>query len=188
MARPTKLDKKLQTKIVKLLKTGVTVRDMCAHVGIAESTYYDWMARGEAGEDLFSEFAEAVSRALGDAKVVAIGTLRSAMSPYTQKASTTETFTETRVGRDGKPYDYVRKLERETVTLFQGDWRAAVEYLRRRFPEEWGDKSQVDVNISIELIAKTVQALEAAGIDATEFFQKAIARAEQRREFRDSSG
>lgn len=181
MARPTKLNKKLQTQIVKLLKTGVTVRDMCTHIGIAESTYYDWMARGEAGDEAFSEFSETVSRALGDAKVVAIGTLRSAMSPYTQKATSTETFTETRIGRDGKPYDYVRKTERETVTLFQGDWRAAVDYLRRRFPEEWGDKSQVDIKISAELIVKTINALEAAGIDANEFFQKAIARAEQQK-------
>jgi phage terminase small subunit len=49
-------------------------------------------------------------------------------------------------------------------------------------------KTDININVSIELVTKTVQALEAAGIDATEFFEKARARAEQRRGARDGSG
>jgi phage terminase small subunit len=42
-------------------------------------------------------------------------------------------------------------------------------------------KSEVNININVELVVKAVRALEDAGIDAQEFFEKAIARAERQR-------
>lgn len=180
MARPTKLNKTVQNKIVKLLKTGVSKADACAYVGIAESTFYDWCDRGQAGDEEFSEFSEAVTRATSAAKVVAIDSLRSAMTPYKQSSTTTETYTETKHDREGEPYEYKRKTERKTVTLLAGDWRAAVEYLKRRFPQEWSEKVTLDIEIKIELVVETIKALEDAGIDATEFFQRAKAQAESK--------
>lgn len=144
MARPTKLNKTLQSKLVKVLKTGATVADACQHVGIHKDTFYDWLKRGEAGEAEFSDFSDAVSRAFGNAKVVAIGTLRNAMTPYKQTSTTVETFTETKLDRSGKPYEYKRQTERKSVTVMAGDWRAAVEYLKRRFADEWGDRQKIE--------------------------------------------
>lgn len=178
--RNTLLTKALQKKIVKTLKAGATKADTCAYVGIGEATFYEWLERGEAGEAPFAEFAEAVTQALSDAKVVAIDSIRSAMTPYKQSSTTTETYTETKHDRQGQPYEYKRKTERKTVTLLAGDWRAAVEYLKRRFPQEWSEKVTLDIDIKIELVIQTIQALEDAGIDATEFFQKAKASAESR--------
>lgn len=154
--RKTKLTTPVQDKIIKMLKTGVSVTDACANVGISTSTFYDWLGRGEAGELPFSEFSSAVSRAFSDAKVTAIGTIRGAMSPYTQKTVKTETYTETRVVKDkagnpvldedGQPqtFEYVEKTVTKTETTFQGEWRAAADYLKRRFPLEWGDRLQVE--------------------------------------------
>lgn len=133
----------VQKEIVRLLELGVTIADTCAHAGIGERTYYDWVRRGEAGEEPFQQFSQAVSRAHGAAKVKAIETLRTAMSPYNTTRTTTETFTETRLGRDGKPYDYKRVKQSKTVERMQGDWRAALEYLKRRFPDEWTERHQV---------------------------------------------
>lgn len=156
MARPRKLNDKRQTALIKLIKTGVSIADACAHVGIAQSTYYDWMARGEAGDEGFTEFSEAISRARVDAKITAIGTIRTAMSPFTQKSTKTQTYTEIRevkdksgnliLDEDGKPvtYEYKEVTVTKTVTVMQGDLKAALEYLRRRYPDEWGDRLRVD--------------------------------------------
>jgi transposase-like protein len=144
MGRRTKLTDPVQKQIVQLLETGVTIADTCAHVGIAKSTYFDWIRRGEAGEAGYSDFSDGVSRAHGAAKVKAIETLRAAMSPYNTTRTTTETFTETRMKRDGTPYEYTRVRKSRTVERMLGDWHAALEYLKRRFRDEWGDRIEID--------------------------------------------
>lgn len=140
MGRPSKLTGKVQKQIVKLLEMGVTIADTCAAVGIVDSTYYDWVKRGAEGDEAFSEFSDAVSRAHNAAKLKAIETLRTAMAPYSQ--TSTKTFTETRTRKDGTTYEY--KRQEKTVTRYQGDWRAALEYLKRRFPDEWTERIEVD--------------------------------------------
>lgn len=150
MGRPTKLDAKLQRQIVKALKTGATIADVCRHVGIHRDTFYEWLKRGEAGEAPYSDFSDAVTRAQEAAKMAAIGTLRTAMSPWTQTEKTVETFTETRFRRNGEPYEYKRMKTVETKRRMQGDWRAAVEYLKRRYKDEWGDRLEVDWRRELE--------------------------------------
>lgn len=144
MARPTKLTKALRNKIVAALKTGASIADVCQHVGIAEQTYYNWKARAEEGEPEYLEFLEATTRAQAHAKATAIKTLKTAMQPYEQTTVTREIFTETRMTPGGFPYEYKRQLERTAVTHYQGDWHAAVEYLKRRHYDEWGDKARID--------------------------------------------
>lgn len=174
MARPTKLNKALQTKLVKLLKTGATVADACQHVGLAESTFYDWQAKGDAGDSEFLEFSEAVNRARNDAKVSAIDTLRTAMSPYRETSTTTETFTETRLDRKGAPYEYTRQTERKTVTLMAGDWRAAVEYLKRRYPDEWSEKRILELGLTPELLKRLDEVAKQADVPASELFENML--------------
>lgn len=181
MARPTKLTKPLQSKIVKLIKTGVSIADACSVVGIEDSTFYNWQQRGEAGEAEFLEFLEATTQARDAAKVKAIDTLHAALSPTIGKTKTVDVFRETRVNAYGREYEFKRTSERESITEYPADWRAAVEYLKRRFPKEWSEKVTLDVEIKIELVVETIKALEDAGIDATEFFQKAKSQAESRR-------
>lgn len=168
MGRPTKLDAKLQKAIVVGLKTGATINDVCSSVGIGKATYYQWleigeaalagephprMPEGEAEQKLFADFADAVTRAQSDAKHAAIKTLRAAMNPYTETHKFTKSFKETRLKRDGTAYEYKREEASKTTIRRQGDWRAALEYLKRRHYDEWGDRSKLDLDPDAAIIA-----------------------------------
>lgn len=56
-------DEKLTAAMVALLTHGSTLAIACAHVGISTSTYYQWLARGQAGEEPYGSFARECTRA-----------------------------------------------------------------------------------------------------------------------------
>lgn len=58
MARRTVLTDTLAYEVAANLEEGCSIADACALAGIAESTYHDWVRRGDAGEAPFSEFSE----------------------------------------------------------------------------------------------------------------------------------
>lgn len=164
MPRPTKLNPELQQKIVERLQAGSTIKATCDSVGIAESSYYLWIAIGEAhskGEthanmprtiaerDAYSEFSEAVTRAQADGLIQAAVRFRQGMNPYDTESVTTETLEETRLDKEGKPYTYRKTVTKKTVAHMPGDWRAAMEYLARRDPANWAQQK-----ISHELTGK----------------------------------
>lgn len=76
--RKLTLTEDLKINICRILEDGTTVKDACAIVGIGQSTYFEWVAIGNAyrnGEnhermpkriadrEMFAEFAEATTRA-----------------------------------------------------------------------------------------------------------------------------
>ena len=174
MARPTKLNKTLQSKLVKLLRAGVSIADACAHVGLGERTFYDWMARGESGEDDFSQFSQDINRARNNAKVTAIDTLHSAAMPYKTRTVYKEHVVETRLKRNGEPYDYRHTSEHETINYFPGDWRAAVEHLKRRYPDEWSEKRILELGLSPELLERLEKVAKDANVPASVLFENMI--------------
>lgn len=166
MARPTELNKKLQTTICKHLKDGCSVRDACAVVGLSHRAYFKWRQRGLAelarietggepnqAEAIYANFAEKTAIAIASAKTHAIATIARGMDWRTEITTTTKTRTETRLDAEGKPYEY--KEEEVTVTKkhLPGDTRPAIEYLRRRHFTEWGDKHQVQLGVWEQAIA-----------------------------------
>lgn len=79
MTRPSDLTPELQSQLINILSTGVPIRDACAFVGIAESTYYKWMKRGEAGkkgDKVYIEFFQSAMRARVQARVGAVAKIR----------------------------------------------------------------------------------------------------------------
>lgn len=87
MARRTKLTPELQAEIVKVLRGGAYVEDACAFVGLSKSSFYDWMQRGAAGEEPFSEFSDAVEKARADAVVRNIALVQNAANSSWQAAA-----------------------------------------------------------------------------------------------------
>lgn len=69
MARPTKLTSAITSKIVEAIKAGATHEHAAQYAGINVATFYDWKAKGEAGEEGFSEFSDALKTAEGQGAV-----------------------------------------------------------------------------------------------------------------------
>src|SRR6185437_6725254 len=63
IGRPTKLTPKLQIEICTSLATGAYVETAAALHGINKQTLYDWLKRGNKGEEPYVGFLDAVKRA-----------------------------------------------------------------------------------------------------------------------------
>lgn len=150
MARKSKRNDKLESKIAEYLSGGSTIKDACAAVGIGEATYYEWVNK-------FPEFSEIATRAQAVARQRAIEAIRLALNVTEQKTETTELIKETRLRTvkrtlengsvvvEQVPYTHERMIAKTSTTKIPPDWRAGVEYLKRRDKEHWSDKTTVEV-------------------------------------------
>jgi hypothetical protein len=66
--RRTLLTTKLQSQLCGYLSDCCTIRTACEATGISETSFFEWVRRGEAGERPFAQFAQGVTRARGRAK------------------------------------------------------------------------------------------------------------------------
>lgn len=83
--RPTKLNDRTQTLITDLLSEGNTQVGACNAAGIAPATFYHWLERGEADHEadkqtIYSEFVDAVTRAIGQSEAALVKFARNAAS------------------------------------------------------------------------------------------------------------
>lgn len=63
MGRPTKLTPEVQTIIIEAVEAGNYFETAAALANICKATLYNWIEKGEAGEDLFVEFLDAIKSA-----------------------------------------------------------------------------------------------------------------------------
>lgn len=160
MPRPTKLTPDMQEEIVRRLRAGATIKATCDSVGIGTTTYYLWheignahldkqphdrMPRKVADREIYVAFVDATTRAQADGLIQAAIAFRTGMNPSQQVSNTTETVTETKLRtvkhKDGTveqvPYEQTKTINKRTTADMPGDWRAAMEYLARRDPDNW---------------------------------------------------
>ena len=163
MGRPSKFTPDAKKRILEALEAGATVKAACGWVPIHPDTYHNWIKRGKEEaerrdkngikegtkqwneEQSYFEFFRNATRAQQTGMVNAAVQFRSGMNPSQSVSETTVTTTETRIRTvrhgDGRvedvPYEHVKSEKRQTVTHNPGDWRAAMEYLARRDPENW---------------------------------------------------
>lgn len=171
--RNTKLTANIQREVVRLLKKGATIADTCNYVGIHVDTYFEWLKRGEADESPFSEFSEAVTRAQAAAHIKAVEAIKTALDPLTTNSTTTETYTETRISPFGKEFEYKEVKKRENITVAPPDWRAAVEYLKRRDPKHWSESVKLELS-NPALLKELLDLLKANGLDDAQVFRDMI--------------
>ncbi len=155
MPRPTKLTPEVRDRIIALLRAGNARRAAAEASGICEDTFYEWLKRGsERSRGEFSEFSEAVRRAESEAEALMVESVRKAARGYDKKTTRikTKTYTEEVNGPDGKPKKRAdgsaitaTVTERETVEIsgFMFHPSIAIEWLKRRRREDWGDKQEI---------------------------------------------
>lgn len=184
MARKSKLTPDTQARIVQLLEVGCTIEDACDQVGVSFQTYYNWRNRGElATSGIYLEFFEATTRAASRARVAAVTAIRSALTTQQQVTDTTETVTETKlrkIHKDGavieEPYTYTKTVTRNSVTKLPPDFRAGVEYLKRRDKANWSERTEnVNINVDPDTLRRFTEAAERAGVSAADMFNAMIA-------------
>lgn len=178
--RKSKLTPALQKQIVKLLEQGNSVEDVCSQIDITDRTYYNWRERGEkAAAELeadpdadlpedelsFFQFFQATTRALKNAKVKAVSAVFKSIEGFRTVEKTTVVFRETRYRKGKKeddepePYNY-EQIKTSTKTIQHApDAHTAIEFLKRRYPDEWSDRVRIDVDPAL---LKELQALAAA--------------------------
>lgn len=72
MGRPSKLTPALQERFVDHVRQGHYIETVCGVVGIHKSSYYLWMEKGEAGEQPYSDFYDAIKSAESAAEAEAL--------------------------------------------------------------------------------------------------------------------
>lgn len=118
MGRPTKLTSEIQERILGAIRSGAYNETAAAYAGIAESTFYAWLAKAnadreahpESGTD-FTEFQEAVEKAQSEAELEKLLIIRAAAK--------------------GTPTS-------EGVPGTAGTWQAAAWMLERQHPDRYG--------------------------------------------------
>lgn len=149
--RKSKLTPTLQQEIVDNLTLGCTVRDCCELAGINTDTFYDWMNKK-------SDFSDAVTQAQAKARRAAVMAIRINLAETKSKTAETVIFEETRlrwvaikneagqvIGKEQQPYTYRKTTVTNREAQTPPDWRAGVEYLKRRDNRNWSDKITITI-------------------------------------------
>lgn len=70
MARPTLYNEDLCLRLCQALEEGQSIADACALCGIGETTYHQWVKKGDDDEPPFVEFAELTRQARARGRAV----------------------------------------------------------------------------------------------------------------------
>jgi predicted DNA-binding transcriptional regulator AlpA len=148
--RKSKLSEGLQNDLVALIEKGATDIDACEVVGISTSSFYRWMNDGQDGENENKlRFYLAITAARARARMDAVNTLMESLETREVRKFSTKTLTETRIDREGNPYEYTRTEEQVDIMEQPPDWRAAVDYLKRRDKEHWSERIEGDLTVKL---------------------------------------
>lgn len=117
VARPTKLTPAVRDAILASIEAGAYAEQAATAAGIAASTYYSWVARGEEGESPFSEFVDALHAREAIAEVAAITVLQEAAAGGDWRAAAH--FLERRFPKRWRRHDSTEVTTVEPITRAQ---------------------------------------------------------------------
>lgn len=146
--RPTKFNPEKAKLIVERLRAGGTRKDAAESVGIWYNTFLTWLEKGAKQKDgEFHEFYEAVTQAEAEAALRFTAIIAKAANGYDAGEVTRTVKTVFRVKRTRHPNGLVveepvalQEVTETTVSKREFDWRAALEWSKRRRPEDWSEK------------------------------------------------
>lgn len=179
MGRRLKLTPQLQEEICILIAKGCHVEISCRAVGVSTSSYYSWLAQGEAEEAARQKAAEEGPEWINTKEAQAVTGLPAAKLRKAARAG--EFKAEKQGGRwlldraglllwaepEGSPYlqflEAIRQAEAEAETHLvevwreqtPQDWKAARDLLARRFPQRWSERRLIEANVSADVQSDT---------------------------------
>lgn len=203
MARPTKLNPDTAQTIIDHIAGCATYKAAAEAAGISYDTFNNWMRRGREDrawcdahpnacvlmEELaFVQFFDAVTRAQARALTGASRSVHEGFMGAVAREFVREVITEPVRDKAGnlvleannEPKMFTRTIEREVVKQKEPDWRAGIEFLKRRDPENWSDKLIIEAMIkhvpapALQLLPELAQKAEAAGLDLERVFSEMI--------------
>ncbi len=135
--RKTKLTEEVQTQFTGLIAQGIFVRQACEFVGISEQTIYNWMARGSA-------------------EILRLET-NPRSKPIKKEAPYVSFFQQVKKAENTSE---IRSVTQWQNAIKDGDWRAAKDFLARRFPDRWSPRIEitgaegapVQVNMNVDVV------------------------------------
>lgn len=122
VGRPLKLDRPLLAKIVDTVRVGNYLKTAAAYCGVGYSTLLEWQQKGRDEQHRIAQGED----------------------PDPENAlflELVESLTQAQAAAQVTALAYWRKAMSEP-----GNWRAAMEYLARTAPDEWGSSSTVRVS------------------------------------------
>ncbi len=128
MARPTKLTPEVHNEIVNAIAIGATYKNAVGAAGIDYQTFLNWLEIGRKVQD-------------GE------------LSKTKKRKIYFEFFVSVEKAKHKAFLGYTKTIAKAANS---GDWRAAESFLKRRDPENWGDKSKTDITSGGEKIQLTV--------------------------------
>ena len=137
MARPSKLTPEVQENICNWLKLGYYQEDAAIMAGIAPSTYYEWMKKGEV-ERVALESDEDML-ALPDTSFPASKDGTPEIELVYPFMEFSEAVKKARAEAEGAHIRNIRKA------ADNGVWQASAWFLERSHPKKWGKRSQLDL-------------------------------------------
>ncbi len=160
-------DETLQPRIQAALERGLTHAMACAECGISRETFYQYVK-------LYSDFSDMVTRAEAVALTKAVKAFASGLEAQKTNHAEITTFTETRIGKDGKPYQYTKETRATKLIETAPDWRAGQAWLERRDRENWGQRIDVVLGVEITVLKRLKEKAAAAGVDLTSVFEEMV--------------
>ncbi len=146
MPRHTRLNDERTGQIVERLRSGCTRKAAAESIGVTYESFRLWLEKGASGRPPYSAFLAAVTHAEAEAEARNTLVLLKAATGWDSGATTTTRKTvfktkETRL-KDGtvikEPVAFEEVSTSETRSR-EFDWKAALEWLKRRRRDEWGD-------------------------------------------------
>jgi transposase len=126
--RPISLTPEVQAVIIAAIQKGNYRRTAAAKAGVCERTLYNWEERGEAGEEPFREFLQALKTAEAKAEAMLLEEIRTAQGAIP--------------GPGGRGPDL---------------WQSKAWILERRWPKRWAQRVRTAVTEEIDAFTDRLQ-------------------------------
>ena len=161
--RPRRLSPTILSDLVQVLADGNYIATACQYVGIGESTFYEWRARGQSEvERLAMQGLDGESMAYEACSGDAVEALDRCPEPFDPDEWPFVVFSyQTERARARAEVDTLRLISKAA----DNSWRAAAWFLERTKPERYGLRQGVNLAGSpgapVEIRTVTVEELEA---------------------------